>query len=41
MTPYQESFGLSGAGSSTGLVFIIYNLGQIGVLPHFLKVDNH
>lgn len=29
MIPYQKSFGLSGAGSSTGLIFIIYNLGQI------------
>lgn len=33
MKPYQESFGLSGAGSSTGLVFIIYNLGQIAAFP--------
>ncbi|CZR59914.1 probable lactose permease [Phialocephala subalpina] len=33
MTPYQESFGLSGAGSSTGLIFIIYNLGQIAAFP--------
>ncbi|KAF8850107.1 general substrate transporter [Acephala macrosclerotiorum] len=33
MTPYQETFGLSGAGSSTGLIFIIYNLGQIAAFP--------
>ncbi|RDW75472.1 putative lactose permease [Coleophoma cylindrospora] len=33
MTPYQETFGLSGAGASTGLVFIIYNLGQIAAFP--------
>ena len=33
MTPYQESFGLSGAGSSTGIIFIIYNLGQIAAFP--------
>ncbi|KAH7142665.1 lactose permease [Dactylonectria estremocensis] len=33
MTEYQKSFGLDGAGSSTGLIFIIYNLGQIASLP--------
>jgi MFS family permease len=33
MTPYQESFGLDGAGSTTGIVFIIYNLGQIVSFP--------
>ncbi|KAH6679017.1 general substrate transporter [Halenospora varia] len=33
MTPYQKTFGLSGAGSSTGLIFIIYNLGQIAAFP--------
>ncbi|KKY25198.1 putative lactose permease [Phaeomoniella chlamydospora] len=33
MTSYQKSFGLSGAGSSTGIVFIIYNLGQIAAFP--------
>ncbi|KFY07072.1 hypothetical protein V492_07470 [Pseudogymnoascus sp. VKM F-4246] len=33
MEPYQETFGLNGAGSSTGLVFIIYNLGQIAAFP--------
>ena len=33
MVPYQKSFGLSGAGSSTGLIFIIYNLGQIAAFP--------
>jgi hypothetical protein len=33
MTPYQKTFGLNGAGSSTGLIFIIYNLGQIAAFP--------
>ncbi|KAK0390178.1 hypothetical protein NLU13_3750 [Sarocladium strictum] len=33
MEPYQKSFGLSGAGSSTGIVFITYNLGQIAAFP--------
>ncbi|KAI9048825.1 hypothetical protein LZ554_007656 [Drepanopeziza brunnea f. sp. 'monogermtubi'] len=33
MAPYQETFGLSGSGSSAGLVFIIYNLGQIAAFP--------
>lgn len=33
MTPYQETFGLSGAGSSTGVIFIIYNMGQIAAFP--------
>lgn len=33
MKPYQESFGLSGAGSSTGIVFIVYNLAQLVALP--------
>ena len=33
MTTYQESFDLTGAGSSTGIVFIIYNLGQIAAFP--------
>ncbi|KAF7553352.1 hypothetical protein G7Z17_g3705 [Cylindrodendrum hubeiense] len=33
MLPYQETFGLDGAGSSTGMVFIIYNLGQIAAFP--------
>jgi hypothetical protein len=33
MIPYQKSFGLNGAGASTGLVFIIYNLGQIAAAP--------
>lgn len=27
MDAYQKSFGLSGEGASTGIVFIIYNLG--------------
>lgn len=33
MKPYQQSFGLSGAGSSTGIVFIVYNIGQLVTLP--------
>lgn len=33
MTPYQKTFGLSGAGSSTGVIFIIYNMGQIAAFP--------
>lgn len=33
MKPYQKSFGLKGAGSSTGIVFIIYSLGQIAAFP--------
>jgi MFS family permease len=33
MKTYQESFGLTGAGSSTGIIFIIYNLGQIAAFP--------
>jgi MFS family permease len=33
MKSYQETFGLSGAGSSTGIIFIIYNLGQIAAFP--------
>ncbi|KAL1654833.1 hypothetical protein SLS61_002582 [Didymella pomorum] len=33
MLPYQKTFGLSGQGSSTGIIFIIYNLGQIAAFP--------
>ncbi|KAH8881503.1 lactose permease [Thozetella sp. PMI_491] len=33
MKPYQETFGLSGEGSSSGIIFIIYNLGQIAAFP--------
>ncbi|KAI5918168.1 lactose permease [Camillea tinctor] len=33
MKPYQETFGLSGAGSTTGIIFIIYNIGQIVSFP--------
>lgn len=33
MDPYQKSFGLNGAGSSTGIIFIVYNLGQIAAFP--------
>jgi MFS family permease len=30
---YQNTFGLTGEGSSTGIVFVIYNLGQIAAFP--------
>ncbi|CBX97150.1 hypothetical protein IAQ61_007913 [Plenodomus lingam] len=33
MKSYQNSFGLSGEGSSAGIIFIIYNLGQIAAFP--------
>ena len=33
MKPYQETFDLKGAGSTTGIIFIIYNLGQIASFP--------
>ncbi|KAI9847951.1 MAG: hypothetical protein M1837_001468 [Sclerophora amabilis] len=33
MESYQASFNLSGAGSTTGIIFIIYNLGQIAAFP--------
>lgn len=33
MKPYQESFGLDGESSTKGIVFIIYNLGQIAAFP--------
>ncbi|OAL49238.1 general substrate transporter [Pyrenochaeta sp. DS3sAY3a] len=33
MKAYQNTFGLSGEGSSTGIIFIIYNLGQIAAFP--------
>ncbi|RPB15509.1 general substrate transporter [Morchella conica CCBAS932] len=33
MEQYQKSFGMNGKGSSTGIVFIIYNLGQIAAFP--------
>ncbi|KAF2763096.1 general substrate transporter [Pseudovirgaria hyperparasitica] len=33
MESYQKTFGLSGAGSSTGIIFIVYNLGQIAAFP--------
>ncbi|TLS24323.1 hypothetical protein PpBr36_09069 [Pyricularia pennisetigena] len=33
MKTYQETFGLSSAGSSAGIVFIVYNLGQIAAFP--------
>ncbi|KAL1595938.1 hypothetical protein SLS60_009628 [Paraconiothyrium brasiliense] len=33
MKSYQTTFGLTGEGSSTGIVFISYNLGQIAAFP--------
>ncbi|CAO2649157.1 Nn.00g101060.m01.CDS01 [Neocucurbitaria sp. VM-36] len=33
MKAYQSTFGLTGEGSSTGIIFIIYNLGQIAAFP--------
>jgi hypothetical protein len=33
MEAYQSTFGLTGQGSSTGIIFIIYNLGQIAAFP--------
>lgn len=33
MEPYQRTFGLNGTGSTTGIIFIIYNLGQIAAFP--------
>lgn len=33
MESYQETFGLDGAGSTTGIVFIIYQFGQIASFP--------
>lgn len=33
MPSYQRTFGLSGEGSTTGIIFIIYNLGQIAAFP--------
>ncbi|KAK1540502.1 hypothetical protein CPAR01_06491 [Colletotrichum paranaense] len=33
MPPYQETFGLSSAGSTTGIVFMIYQVGQICSFP--------
>lgn len=33
MEAYQRDMGLSGAGSATGIVFIVYNLGQIAAFP--------
>ena len=33
MQQFQASFGLDGAGSSTGIIFIIVNLGQIAAFP--------
>lgn len=33
MPSYQRTFGLSGAGSATGIIFIIYNCGQIAAFP--------
>lgn len=33
MPSYQSTFDLNGEGSSAGIVFIIYNLGQIAAFP--------
>jgi MFS family permease len=33
METYQETFGLTGAGSTTGIIFIIYQIGQIASFP--------
>ncbi|XXH02124.1 hypothetical protein Hte_008492 [Hypoxylon texense] len=33
MEQFQRSFGLTGAGPSTGLLFIIYNLAQLAAFP--------
>jgi hypothetical protein len=33
MKPFQTTFNLTGEGSSTGIVFIIYQLGQIAAFP--------
>ncbi len=38
MKPYQETFGLDGAGSATGIVFIIYQLGQVSQLLLLLEL---
>ncbi|ETS79836.1 hypothetical protein PFICI_07365 [Pestalotiopsis fici W106-1] len=33
MEQYQKAFGLDGAGASTGIVFIVYNLAQLVAFP--------
>ncbi|KAF2162117.1 hypothetical protein M409DRAFT_69331 [Zasmidium cellare ATCC 36951] len=33
ISSYQKTFGLDGAGSTTGIIFIIYNCGQIAAFP--------
>ncbi|KAH7322999.1 lactose permease [Stachybotrys elegans] len=33
MEPYQQTFGLTSAGSTAGIVFITYQLGQIAAFP--------
>lgn len=33
MPYYQETFNLTGAGSTTGIVFLIYNVGQVAAFP--------
>lgn len=33
MPAYQDTFNLDGEGSSTGIIFIIYNCGQIAAFP--------
>lgn len=33
MPQYQKTFGLTGAGSTTGIVFMIYQVGQVASFP--------
>ncbi|KAH8680491.1 lactose permease [Ilyonectria robusta] len=33
MEEYQKTFGLDGAGASTGVIFIIYSLGSVAAFP--------
>jgi hypothetical protein len=33
MESYQNTFNLTGEGSATGIVFIVYQLGQIAAFP--------
>lgn len=39
MKPYQETFGLDGAGSTTGIIFIIYQIGQVSFSGIPLHLD--
>jgi hypothetical protein len=36
MQSFQDTFDLTGVGSSTGIIFIIYNLGQIAAFPLYV-----